>query len=182
MVYIGIPYGTSMWQVADSKQQDGSFKISIRKAKQKLLSKRLDTYMDSPDIYPTDIMSIVNEAWDNSFAIIESNKRAISEQGWSSLNYALLNDDHIRSTMSDLENRQYHMMLKSNHDGSIPSIDGITTSTSQQSLPVLTQSSISELTNTDDCANPTKKIEMNYDPKYLTIKVLLNSVCTVIMT
>ena len=47
MVCIGIPYGTSMWQVADLKQQNGSFKISIGKAKQKLLSKRLDTYMDS---------------------------------------------------------------------------------------------------------------------------------------
>ena len=107
MVCIGIPYGTSMWQVADLKQQNGSFKISIGKAKQKLLLKRLDTYMDSPGIYPTDIMSIVNDAWDDSFAVVESNKKAISDRGWCPLNYALLNDDNIKSTMTDSENCQY---------------------------------------------------------------------------
>ena len=37
MICIGVPYGTSLWQVADSKEQNGSFKITISKAKKKLL-------------------------------------------------------------------------------------------------------------------------------------------------
>ena len=106
MVCIGILYGTSMWQVADSKQQNGSFKITIGKAKEKQLSKRLETNMDSPGIYPTDIMSIVNDAWDDSFAVDKSNKIAISDQGWCPLNYVLLNDDNVKSTMTDSENCQ----------------------------------------------------------------------------
>ena len=136
MVCIGIPYGTSMWQVADSKQQNGSFKIAIGKAKQKLLAKRLDTYMDSPGIYPTDIMSIVNDAWDNSFALIDSNKTAIADRGWCPLNYALLDDNEIKSTMTNSEKIQHGMLLKSNN------------SNTQQSSSVHNSfSSISELTN-----------------------------------
>ena len=93
MVCIGMPYGTSMWQVADSKQQNGSFKIAIGKAKQKLSTNRLGTYMDSPGIYPTDIMSIVNDIWDCSFAVIESNETAVADRGWNPLNYCLLDDN-----------------------------------------------------------------------------------------
>ncbi len=65
--------------MADSKQQNGSFKIAIGKAKQKLLAKRLDNYMYSSGIYPsTDIMSIVNNAWDSSFALVDPNKTAMA--------------------------------------------------------------------------------------------------------
>ena len=39
MVCIGVPYGTSLWQVADSKEHNGSFKIAIAKAKKKMLEK-----------------------------------------------------------------------------------------------------------------------------------------------
>ena len=64
--------------MADSKQQNGSFKIAIGKGKQKLLAKRLDNYMYSSGIYPTDIMSIVNNAWDSSFALVDPNKIAMA--------------------------------------------------------------------------------------------------------
>ena len=46
-VCIGVPYGTSLWQVADSKEQNGSFKIAQSKIQKKeLLSKRLNMMMD----------------------------------------------------------------------------------------------------------------------------------------
>ncbi len=32
-VYIGVPYGTSLWQVANSKEQNGSFTIALSKIK-----------------------------------------------------------------------------------------------------------------------------------------------------
>ena len=170
-----------MWQVADSKQQNGSFKIAIGKAKQKLLAKRLDTYMDSPGIYPTDIMSIVNDAWDCSFAVVKSNQTAIADRGWNPLNYCLLDDNDIKCTMTDSVSRQYHMMLKSTNISnmvSAPMNGQISASTSEQSLPLLSQSTISDLTDTGNVGKITKKIQMNYDPKYLT-KVLPNSLCTV---
>ena len=153
MICIGVPYGTSLWQVADSKEQNGSFKIAISKAKQNLLKKRLDMYMDSPGIYQTDIMTIVDDAWQHSFDRIELNKKAISDRGWGPLNYNLLHDKDIQSTMTDSESREYLSMLKS------------------QSAD---QSTISDLT--DEHANKsTKKIPLNFDPKYLT-KVITDSV------
>ena len=187
MVCIGIPYGTSLWQVADSKEQNGSFKIAIGKAKQRLLEKRLDMYMDSPGIYPTDIMSIVNDAWDHSFALVASNQKAIADRGWGPLNYALLDDDDIKCTMTDSEKCQYHAMLKgrnSSNDGNLISLTELSSKerAMQQSSSMLTASSISELTNNGDIPHSNKSLlnmknEMNYDPRYLS-KVLPNSVMT----
>ena len=34
---IGVPYGTALWQVGDSKEQNGSFNMAMTKAKQNLL-------------------------------------------------------------------------------------------------------------------------------------------------
>jgi hypothetical protein len=39
-VCIGVPYGTSYWQVGDSSQQNGSFKMNIGKAKKHILTKK----------------------------------------------------------------------------------------------------------------------------------------------
>ena len=50
--------------------------ISIGKSKQKLLSTRLDKYMDLPGIYTKDIMSITNDTWDDSFDVVGSNKKS----------------------------------------------------------------------------------------------------------
>jgi len=153
MICIGVPYGTSLWQVADSKEQNGSFKIAISKAKSNLLKKRLDMYMDSPGIYPTDIMTIVNDAWQYSFDRIELNKKAIYDRGWGPLNYNLLNDKDIQATMTDLETVEYASMLKSPSD----------------------QSTISDLTDEDTGTKLSKNIPLNFDQKYLT-KVITNSV------
>ena len=114
MICIGVPYGTSLWQVADSKQQNGSFKIAVSKAKKKLLEKRLDIYMDSPGIFSTDIMILINDAWEQSFAQVDFNKKAISDRGWNPLNYSLLNDEDIKATMTDSEHFEYQSMLKMN--------------------------------------------------------------------
>ena len=114
MICIGVPYGTSLWQVADSKQQNGSFKIAVSKAKKKLLEKRLDIYMDSPGIFSTDIMILINDAWEQSFARVDFNKKAISDRGWNPLNYSLLNDEDIKATMTDSEHFEYQSMLKMN--------------------------------------------------------------------
>ena len=36
---IGLPYGTSYWQVGDSTEQNGCFKMALTKAKQATLSR-----------------------------------------------------------------------------------------------------------------------------------------------
>ena len=41
VVCLGVPYGTALWQVGDSKEQNGSFNIALTKAKQDLLAFKL---------------------------------------------------------------------------------------------------------------------------------------------
>ena len=62
MSFIGVSYVTSLWQVADLKDQNGSFTIAISKAKMNLIKKRLNLCMYSPGICATSIMIIVNDA------------------------------------------------------------------------------------------------------------------------
>ncbi len=57
MVYLGVPYGTALWQVGDSKMQNGSFNIALLKANQDLLDSKLkkmteDQYLKSTDHMP----------------------------------------------------------------------------------------------------------------------------------
>ena len=41
---LGVPYGTALWQVGDSKEQNGSFYISMAIAKMDLLDLGGETY------------------------------------------------------------------------------------------------------------------------------------------
>ena len=62
MVCIGVPYGTTIWQVADSKEQNGSYKIALARAKQQMLESKLSMYVKSPNLTATDIIPLVNIA------------------------------------------------------------------------------------------------------------------------
>ena len=41
VVCLGVPYGTALWQVGDSKEQNGSFNVSFAQAKQDLLQYKI---------------------------------------------------------------------------------------------------------------------------------------------
>ena len=78
---LGVPYLTHVWQVGDSSEQNGSFKIAFSKAKDALVafktSKGWDAKLDAMDIIP-----LINTAWEKSFARVPSNKKAIADRGW----------------------------------------------------------------------------------------------------
>jgi len=38
---IGVPYGTHVWQVGDSSEQNGAFKMRLTEAKQRVLKKKI---------------------------------------------------------------------------------------------------------------------------------------------
>jgi len=99
-VCIGVPYGTSLWQVADSKEQNGSYKISLAKSKKDFLEKKLSKFIDPPSLSSTDIIPLVNVAWSASFARISKNKKAIAERGWGPCNRNLLLYKEIQNTMT----------------------------------------------------------------------------------
>jgi hypothetical protein len=79
-VCIGVPYGTSLWQVGDSVQQNGVFKVRITMIKQKILECRFEKMMGI-ELIPFDIIPIVNFAWMGSFQNKKkNNKKAISRE------------------------------------------------------------------------------------------------------
>jgi len=156
-VCIGVPYGTSLWQVADSKEQNGSFKIALSKIKKELLNKRLNIMMDQSTLLPTDIIPMVNYAWNHSFTRVVLNKKAIADRGWGPLNYNLLNDKSIRATMTEAESKSFASMMKQQSS----STAGGYGSSYSTSIMNTSSTEISDIT-TDIASN-----EMNYDSKYL---------------
>jgi hypothetical protein len=92
---IGLPYGTSYWQVGDSSEQNGCFKMALTTAKQELVTKKNDAGLEFA-INKTDIVGLVQKAWKASFARVRTNIKATISRGWGpkALNYnALLNPE-----------------------------------------------------------------------------------------
>ena len=75
VVCIGVPYGTSYWQVGDSSEQNGSYKMALTKCKKELVMKKQRHCFKNPQIETYKIVMIVNETWKKSFARVEFNKR-----------------------------------------------------------------------------------------------------------
>jgi hypothetical protein len=103
---IGVPYGTSFWQVGDSEEQNGSFKIATYHAKEEILKERENLMIDDVGIVPSDIIPIINYAWKKSFARVDKNKKAIAERGWFPYNRNLLRNEELRATMTEREAKE----------------------------------------------------------------------------
>ena len=90
---IGVPYGTSYWQVGDLTEQNGCFKMHLTQAKRDLLTKKALYHLPFA-IEKTDVVGIVAHAWEKSFARLRTNKKAVAEQVWGPLNnYCWLNPE-----------------------------------------------------------------------------------------
>jgi hypothetical protein len=95
---IGLPNGTTKWQVGDSEQQNGAYKMSMTKNKDLLvLYKRRNCFV-SIDFKKCDIVPLVCRAWADSFAKKTTNLHAISDRGRYHLDMRLLHDPNILQT------------------------------------------------------------------------------------
>jgi hypothetical protein len=79
---LDIPYGTHLWQVRDSAEQNGAFKIAMTKWKRWLRQQKADFGLQQT-IEKTDSMLLLTLVWDESFAIVENNKNACANRGWN---------------------------------------------------------------------------------------------------
>ena len=59
IVYFGVPFGTALWQVGDSKEQNGRFNIALKKAKDTVLKMKEELGI-TDSVTATDLMSIIN--------------------------------------------------------------------------------------------------------------------------
>ncbi len=94
---IGLPYGTSYWQVGDSSEQNGSFKM-------KLTSKKSDAGL-AFEVDKRDIVKLVRESWRESFEKVETNRKAVLTRGWGpkTLSYNVLLHKEIIATKQSCE-------------------------------------------------------------------------------
>jgi hypothetical protein len=96
-VNIGVPYGTHIWQVADSSQVNGLFKIKVAETK-----REYNDLKGLQSLQMSDIVPIVNTAFEASFRIAANARTAIKERGWGpSLNYCLLLDKRLSGRPND---------------------------------------------------------------------------------
>ena len=89
-VCLGVPYGTAFWQIADSPQLNGFFKILMTKAKRDLFAKRIASCLQDMHLLRTDIIPLVRLCWYLSFGNKTSILKAIAERGWGPYNRVLL--------------------------------------------------------------------------------------------
>ena len=76
-VCLGLPNGTALWQVGDSAEQNGSWKMAMTKYKREFVV--FKTRMGMPvAINRTDIIPLANKASLRSFAQAECNQWAIA--------------------------------------------------------------------------------------------------------
>jgi hypothetical protein len=94
-VFIGVPYGTSMWQVGDSIEQNGQYKETLKNVKEQLLALK-DKHCMTFTLTRHDIMWLVRYDWEKSFARVRTNKQAIAERGWGPMNYVLLDHPELQ--------------------------------------------------------------------------------------
>ena len=77
---IGVPYGTALWQVGDSSEQNGSFNIELARAKEQIVDSRQGKCTHAC-LHSYDIIPLVNASWFPSFARVDTNKKAIAQRG-----------------------------------------------------------------------------------------------------
>jgi isocitrate dehydrogenase kinase/phosphatase len=70
---------TLVWQVGDSTERNGNFKVAMNRMKEHTFHKRIATMMLHVDLIPIDITVLVNYVWEHSFVEVTSNKRAICD-------------------------------------------------------------------------------------------------------
>ena len=84
-----VPYKTELWQVGDSSEGNGKLKGTWYWAKDVLLTYKMQKGM-APTIDTTDIIPLLNIAWEQSFGWADLMKQAIADRGWCPANRKLL--------------------------------------------------------------------------------------------
>ena len=159
VVCIGVPYGTALWQVGDSSEQNGSYKVALAQAKSELIAKKRGKSMKLT-IDRTDIIPLVNYAWCHSFGKVTSNKKAIRERGWYPPNRNILLDSKLRSTITAHDENAH--LIPSQFSSTCTAI--VPYITPDPTLATTTSSTATATTTT----TLTTTSNATFNPKYLT--------------
>jgi hypothetical protein len=90
-----VPYGTHIWQVADSSEMNSAFKLGVTKAKKEFFKVKPPSCKSWNTI---DVIPIINYAFPILFGRVDKAKKAIADCGWGPLNYKLLQHPEVLKT------------------------------------------------------------------------------------
>jgi hypothetical protein len=94
---IGVPYGTSLWQVGDIEEQNGTFNVECKKSKADTVTAKILVGLPAT-LERSDIVRIFHVTWMKLLVRVETNKRAIAACGWGPLNYIMLDHPELQQT------------------------------------------------------------------------------------
>jgi hypothetical protein len=83
--------------VADLSELNGAFKMGLTHAKNLIYAAKPN---DMKKWLVSDIIPIINRAFQTSFGMVDKALKAIIDQGWGTLNYALLEHREVPKTKS----------------------------------------------------------------------------------
>jgi hypothetical protein len=95
VVCIGVPHGTHIWQVADTSEMNGAFKLGVTKVKKVYFNIKP---VSCQTWSTTDVIPIINHAFPDSFGRVDKAKKAICDRGWGPLNCKLLQHPKLLKT------------------------------------------------------------------------------------
>ena len=90
-----MPYATSLWQVGDSSEQNGTAKTEWYRTKKELIDFKRDNGLPCT-ISADDIIPLVNKIFHKAFGNQAASKTAIAERGWFPPNRVLLNHTSLQ--------------------------------------------------------------------------------------
>jgi len=65
---IRVHYGRSYWQVGNTVEQNGSYKMAMNKAKRELVHQKTRACIANARVKKHEIMLVLTKAWEQSFA------------------------------------------------------------------------------------------------------------------
>jgi hypothetical protein len=92
---IGVPYATHIWQVGDASGLNGAFTTALAKAKREYIK-----HCEKPTFEPTDLIPLLNKAWEKSFNNRKNAVPVIAHHSWNPLNYDMLDCIKLSGTAS----------------------------------------------------------------------------------
>jgi hypothetical protein len=154
--------------VGDSHAQNGNYKHYEQIFKDKLLEEKLKRNM-TLNLKPTNVIPIVNYAWQRSFAVAVNNRKAILERGWFPSNRALeVHPDVLRTKKGSDESNVLYISTQTSSSSTI-TCDLAAINTNMGAAAVLLEAAINSQKNNPtamkkrqerkELADKTKRIE-----------------------
>ena len=160
---------TALYQVDDSPEHNGSWKMATTKYKRELVKFKVKMGMPI-SITRTDVIPLTNKAFKYSFARKDCNKRAIGRRGWNPLNRALLcHPEVLKAKLDEIDVDYTHSTSALTIESDISDLTSSTIA-SVDSLNLTTRISGDLLTDLLQDAIKNEHAQKNLDHRYVVGK------------